>query len=704
MLVGGVAPARGAEVTVLADGSGGFPTVQAALDAAPKGGHLPHVIRLGAGTFRGKIVAAPGKGPIHLVGAGPGVTVLAHDDFADEPTAPTGDSAPPRKLGTAASASVSLRSDDLVAEGITFRNDHGKGSQAVALEVAGQRLVFRRCEIVGWQDTLHVRRGSAMFKDCLVSGHCDFIFGGGAAWFEGCEIRSLEPGFITAPSTDAKELYGLVFSRCRFTPEAAPWKTFLGRPWQPHGSVVILNSSLPATIRPEGWDNWGNPANEKTARFAEGGNTGPGADRSQRVAWSRELGREEMRSLNPMLALGWDVENGLRPERLAALPEAERTAWVAYLDRSDRCHAAEVAALAAELKAAGRPEPLLPPAGGDFNAESLASPAQWNRPKVKALADAILSFQTPTGGWSKHVDFAKGPRQPGMHWSSQGTAATPWHYVGTFDNRSTTEQVRFLMDYWPVSKRDDVRQAFLRGLDYIVAAQFPTGGWPQVYPLEGGYHDNITYNDNATTLILRTLEAVGRLDPAAGLVDPARLEQARTSFRRGLDSVLRLQVRQRGTPTVWCAQYDPLSLAPAGARLKEPPSLSGEESVRLVEFLMQVQSPSTEVKAAIENALAWFERNAITGLRKTKRDGRTWYDPDPGATGRLWARFYDASTNRPLFPGSQDGFLYDSFNEMQARNTARYDFYTDNANELLGKRQARWRQMLAGGKKPGGRK
>ena len=253
------------------------------------------------------------------------------------------------------------------------------------------------------------------------------------------------------------------------------------------------------------------------------------------------------------------------------------------------------------------------------------------------------------------------------------------------------------MESWPVDKNEAVRVAFRRGLDYILSAQFPNGGWPQVYPLEGGYHDNITFNDNATTNILMLLESIGKLDPAGGLIDEALLAKTREALRRGLDCVLRLQYRQEGKPPVWCAQYDPISLRPAGARLKEPASLSGGESVDVVEFLMTRNAPPPEIMAAVEGALDWFGRNALTGLVKTKRDGRTWYDPDPAAPARMWARFYDVKTNRPLFPGAQDGLIYDSFNEMQARNKAGYDFYTDNAEDLLTKKQAKWRKMLAGG-------
>ena len=688
-----------AEVTVNADGKGDFPTVQAAVEAAPGRGLLPNVIRLGAGTFHEKLVVPPGKGPIHLVGAGADKTVISFDDWAGKETSPAHDGQPAKTLGTFACASVALRADDLVAEGIAFRNTHGAGSQAVAAEICGRRQIFRKCAFSGLQDTLLARSGSAYFEDCLIEGQCDFIFGGASVWFERCEIRSLGAGFVAAPSTDEKEHYGFVFSRCRFTPESAAWKTYLARPWQPYGSMIVMNCALPATIRPEGWHNWDKPDNEKTARFAEGGNSGPGADRKQRVPWSRELRPEELRSINPMLVLDWDPGSGFLPSRLAALPEADRGAWVRYLEESARRHAMDAGALGAELKEAKLEEPLIPPSGSDFKFGNKLSASWLAGAQAKAQKESILSFQTPSGGWSKHVNFSKGPRAMGMHWSSQGTPATPWHYVGTFDNHSTTEEMRFLMESWPVDKGEAVRTAFRRGLDYILTAQFPNGGWPQVYPLEGGYHDNITYNDNATTNILMLLESIGRLDPADGLIDEALLARTRQGFDRGLECVLRLQYRQDGIPAVWCAQYDPISLLPAGARLKEPASLSGGESVDVVEFLMTQNPPSPEIKAAVEGALDWFGKNALTGLVKTKRDGRTWYDRDPTATGRLWARFYDVKTNRPLFPGAQDGLIYDSFNEMQARNKAGYDFFTDNAEDLLTKKQAKWRKMLEGGGK-----
>jgi pectinesterase len=43
----------------------------------------------------------------------------------------------------------------------------------------------------------------------------------------------------------------------------------------------------------EGWNNWKNPANELTARYAEYNSTGPGGSAQKRVAWSKQLTSEQ---------------------------------------------------------------------------------------------------------------------------------------------------------------------------------------------------------------------------------------------------------------------------------------------------------------------------------------------------------------------------------------------------------------------------
>jgi pectinesterase len=52
-----------------------------------------------------------------------------------------------------------------------------------------------------------------------------------------------------------------------------------------------------AHIKPEGWNNWRNPANELTARYAEYHSTGPGANPSARVKWSKQLTDAEAQAL-----------------------------------------------------------------------------------------------------------------------------------------------------------------------------------------------------------------------------------------------------------------------------------------------------------------------------------------------------------------------------------------------------------------------
>ena len=381
------------------------------------------------------------------------------------------------------------------------------------------------------------------------------------------------------------------------------------------------------------------------------------------------------------------------PERLAELLPAEQPAWRSYLERSRTNASADAAAIAGEVRALGLTDALRAPNGGDFKRSFKAGDPWYAGAEAKRLADAILSYQTPTGGWSKHTGYAQGPRRPGMQWTSQNEPGKKPHYVATFDNHSTTEQMRFLAHVAQATGREDCKAGFVRGLEFILAAQFPSGGWPQVYPLEGGYHDHITLNDDAMTHVLELLQDIVAGDSGHAFLAAAQLERAAAALASGLRCVLRMQVEVAGRKTVWCGQHDALTLKPAPARKMEPATLSGSESAQLVKFLMTLPNPSSELVASIESALAWLEAARITGLRRTQMDGKTRFVSDPASPEIYWARFYDLSTGQPVFPG-RDGVLYTTFDAMAANNSLGYDYYSTQPGSILTNGQKKWRKLL----------
>lgn len=386
------------------------------------------------------------------------------------------------------------------------------------------------------------------------------------------------------------------------------------------------------------------------------------------------------------------VAEPLTPERVGQLPAAEQAAWKDYLARSQAAARADAAALVAEVAARGLHAALRAPEGGDFKLSADPGDAWFAGEEAGQLATTVLSYQTPAGGWSKHTGYSKGPRQPGMQWTSQNEPGKAAHYVATFDNRSTTEQLQLLAHVWLATKREDCRAGFVKGLNYILAAQFPNGGWPQVYPLEGEYHDNITFNDDAMTHILELLQAIGNGEPCYAFLDESQRQKAAAALAAGIGCVLKLQVSQNGKPTVWCSQHDALTLQPARARALEPPTLSGLESAHLLKFLMTIQKPSPQIVQSIESGLAWLDRAKITGLTKANRDGKTAYEPNPASAEVYWARFYDLQTSQPVFPG-RDGILYETFEAMAAKNKLGYDFYTTQPGSILNNGQKKWHKM-----------
>src|SRR5438067_892728 len=288
-----ISPGAKPNAVVAADGSGTHKTVQEAINAAPAKAKERFFIQIKPGTYKEKLVVPKDKGPITFYGADAKTTVLTYEDYAGKKDASD------KPLGTGGSYSIKIDANDFAVDNITFENTHaktaGEGDQAVAVSVTGDREIFRKCRLTGFQDTLYADHGRQYFEDCYISGQVDYIFGSATAFFERCELHCVAKGVsITAASTSQEQPYGYVFSHCKITAEPPPnWKTHLGRPWKPYAAVVYLNTEMADIVEPKGWDNWKKAENEQTARFAEYKSTGPGAKPAERVPWSKQLTDEE---------------------------------------------------------------------------------------------------------------------------------------------------------------------------------------------------------------------------------------------------------------------------------------------------------------------------------------------------------------------------------------------------------------------------
>jgi pectinesterase len=291
--------AAATNLVVAADGSGQFKTVQQAIMAVPAGSsNNPVFIRLKPGVYKELVYVQREKRFFHLVGEDAGRTVLTFDLHARMP-GPDG-----KELGTFRTASTVIDADDFTAENVTFENSAGPVGQALAIRVEGDRVVFRNCRFLGWQDTILENRGRHYYQDCYIAGHVDFIFGGATAFFERCHIHCRGNGYITAASTPDIQPFGFVFSNCRITGESSEIKTYLGRPWRIHASTIFLNTEMERVVRPEGWHNWSKAEAEANARYAEFNSTGPGALPGARVKWTRQLSETEANTITAQRVLG----------------------------------------------------------------------------------------------------------------------------------------------------------------------------------------------------------------------------------------------------------------------------------------------------------------------------------------------------------------------------------------------------------------
>lgn len=289
--------------------------LQSAIDRLPADG-TPAVILLAPGVYREKVELRRHNTTIE--GAGAAQTRIV---WADAATALHADG---QKRGTFRTYTLLVLADGCTLRGLTIENaaaPRESVGQCIALFAESDLFTCEDCTLLSAQDTLYTgplpprevipggflgptqllprRAQRHIYRRCTIKGDVDFIFGGAAAWFEDCDIVSVNAytdgrvpsGYAAAASTPEGQKYGYVFHRCRFLAgEGVPDQCmYLGRPWREYAKTVLLHCFIGPHIKPEGWDDWGKPAFHEHGFYAEYGCTGPGSDLSARAAFAHVL-------------------------------------------------------------------------------------------------------------------------------------------------------------------------------------------------------------------------------------------------------------------------------------------------------------------------------------------------------------------------------------------------------------------------------
>ena len=264
-------------IVVSRDGSGDYRTLTEAMEGIRAFMDYKVTVLVKNGTYKEKVVIPSWLQNVEFIGESVENTIITYDDHANI-----------NKMGTFRTYTVKVEGNSITFRNLTIENNAARLGQAVALHTEGDKLVFINCRILGNQDTIYTGAAGTRlyFADCYIDGTTDFIFGPSTAFFENCEIRSKTNSYVTAASTPKDIAVGYVFKNCRLTADPGVDKVYLGRPWRPYAATVFINCEMGKHIRPEGWHNWGNVENEKTARYAEYGSTGEGAPVADRVKLS----------------------------------------------------------------------------------------------------------------------------------------------------------------------------------------------------------------------------------------------------------------------------------------------------------------------------------------------------------------------------------------------------------------------------------
>ncbi|WP_416151165.1 pectinesterase family protein [Salipaludibacillus sp. HK11] len=259
-----------------------YSTIQEAINAVRVHDTQHTEICIAADIYKEKVIVPANLNNLTLIGESATSTKIVFDDGAKT----IGSSGKP--LGTFGTASVEISGDFIKIKHLTIENSAGKGEnagQAIALALHGDHIELEDVTLLGYQDTFYSSKGHQYLKKCRIEGDIDYIFGAGTVLFDNCEVYSRRRGYITAAATPKKKKLGFVFRECTLIAGENVKDVYLGRPWRPYAHTLFYRTKMGSHINKQGWHNWRNQNNEKTARYEELNSSGLGASH-ERVEWA----------------------------------------------------------------------------------------------------------------------------------------------------------------------------------------------------------------------------------------------------------------------------------------------------------------------------------------------------------------------------------------------------------------------------------
>ena len=331
----------------------------------------------------------------------------------------------------------------------------------------------------------------------------------------------------------------------------------------------------------------------------------------------------------------------------------------------------------------------------DYVVKPLPGKPQYDPTEIEAIADNMLLFQRDNGGWPKNYDMQAILTD---EQKEKLLAVKPLLHT-TFDNSTTHTQVCYLAEAYTITNIERFKEGCLKGIDFILSAQYENGGWPQYYPPlpeNNKYSTQITFNDGGYVGIMNTLKKIIDKDPNFLFVDNTRQKKAKIAFDKGLECILKMQIVEDGVPKVWCQQHDENSLEPVWARTFEPPCFCNGESSGVVLLLMSIENPSKEVIASVQGAVNWFEKVKILNTlciddptapqyvsvhRVHNVDRRIVHDLNAPP---IWTRYSELKTGRDMFCDRSSEIVY-NMSDLGRERRSGYGWYTYAPQAVLDK-------------------